>query len=322
MLVLLAAALAWGEASAAARWVLAGAVAATAAAWWALHRHAAQVEAQRAEYEHIEARLEQLPIAQDRFVANLAHEIRSPLSIVLSQAELILGCCDDPVVVKDTARSIVDQVLHSSALVDGFLRLEGPFVPGDTSRHVPVPMHDSVLEAVRRCQAVARGRGVGVTTTLSESDDEDLAPEVLGDAVLLEAMIESLLRHAVRRTPRGAHVELRVDVRGGSVLLRVRDHGPGIAPAQLESMFDWFFQQPGGSRRAAGPGVGLAIARRIAEHHRGTISLRNHARGGCEFEVSLPRWRGETLPLHGDATSEASGQPDPQRPGAAEAALP
>jgi len=105
----------------------------------------------------------------------------------------------------------------------------------------------------------------------------------------------------VPRAPGGSRVDLQVEVAGEVIFLRVRDRGPAIAPAQLDSVFDWFFEAPGPTPQAQGNGGGLAIARRIAEHHRGTVSLRNDPDGGCEFEVTLPRWRGDAVRSSDDA---------------------
>jgi signal transduction histidine kinase len=137
---------------------------------------------------------------------------------------------------------------------------------------------------------------VSVVATLAEPGSGNDSVEVLGDALLLEAMVENLVRNAVRFSPRGSRVELQVDIQGESIGLLVRDHGNGIAPEHLESVFDWFFQSPGLTLQGSGTGLGLAIVKRVAEHHRGTISLRNHPQGGCEFRILLPQWRPQALP--------------------------
>ena len=293
-----------GEAQQYIAWTLAGAVLAVGATgWWVLHRAAAEIVALQAQIEQVQARLEALPSSHERFVDHLAHELKTPLTIVLNQAELILRCSDDPAAVRGLAKSIADYLLHLSDLFEGFLRLGSPFWPADTSQHVPVHIHDLVVEAVRRSQSIARGGGVTVVAMLAEPGREDTALEVLGNAALLVAMIENVVRNAVRFSRRGSSMELQVQVRGGSILLNVRTHGSGMVPSRLESMFDWSFPAPDGTRPVANLGVGLAIARRVAEHHRGTISLRNHPEGGCEFEITLPRWRAEGL------SSSAGGAP-------------
>jgi len=312
VLVLVATWAAWSQQGSATGWVLAGAFLALAStAWWVVHRHAAAVSSQRAQIERQEARWKEISIEQERFVDNLVHGIRTPMSIVLNEAELIHACSDDPAIVRDNARSIVDYVSHLAALCDGFLRLEGPFAKGDTSRHLPVHIHDAVLEAVRGAQATARSRGVRIVTTLADHGEHEAVLEVLGDQALLGALIENLVRNAVRSTPRDTQVELQVSTRGDSIVLQVRDHGAGLAPAQLASAFDWFFQAPDAARPVAGLGVGLAIARRVAEHHRGTISLQNHPDGGCAFELSLPRWRAEGPLLERPSTAVASSSSRP-----------
>jgi signal transduction histidine kinase len=109
-------------------------------------------------------------------------------------------------------------------------------------------------------------------------------------------MIENLVRNAVLSAPRGTRVDLHVRIQGDEVLLFVRDHGAKIDDDRLCSVFGGFFPVPIPPRPSAGTGLGLAIAKRVAEHHRGTLSLRNIPEGGCEFAVQLPRWRPESLP--------------------------
>jgi signal transduction histidine kinase len=161
---------------------------------------------------------------------------------------------------------------------------------------------------VHRSQPLANDAGVTVVTTLAELGDPDGALEVMGDPVLLEAMVENLVRNAVRFSPRGGKVEVTVLVGAGSetITLRVRDHGAGIAAEDLTAVFDWFFDRPVREQRPTGTGFGLAIAKRVADHHGGTITARNRDAGGCELEVTLPRWRSEA----------GAGPSGPRQPGA------
>jgi signal transduction histidine kinase len=282
-------------------WVLAAGLLALGAALWLFVRRArsavaaagAEIVSLQGELGRALARIDRLTSSQGRFVGNIAHELKTPLSTVLGQAELLLACSDDPAAVRRYARSVGADMRHLSDLVESFLRLAHPFAQEDTSHHVPIYFHDFVVAAVRRSQSLARESGVRIVPMLAESSNGDVAPEVLGDSVLLEAMVENLVRNAVRFSPRGARVEVEVQVRGESVLLYVRDQGKGIAPEHLLSVFDWFFDMPAQARRTSGTGFGLAIAKRVAEHHDGMISLRNRAEGGCEFQITLPRCRAE-----------------------------
>ena len=297
-------------------WALAGALLALAATGWLVLRHAAaEMTAKNAEIVEFEARLaskrariEGYARAQGRFVGNIAHELKTPLTLVLSQIDLLTTSCTDPAAVRRYAKSIAGDMRHLSDLVDSFLRLARPFAQADTRHHVPIFFHDVVVEAVHRSQPLAYDHGVSIVTTLAETSNGDAGLEVMGDAVLLGAMVENLARNAVRFSPRGAKVEVIVETRGESIVLQVRDHGTGIAAENLTSVFDWFFDAATHKRQTTGTGFGLAIVKRVAEHHGGTITLRNRTEGGCEFEITLPRWRaGESPWLHEDAPVAAVG---------------
>jgi DNA-binding response OmpR family regulator len=133
VLTLVCAAAAWSERTAMTGCALAVALVVLAAtAAWVARRRAAAASARRARGET--ATWREISLEQERFLAELAHEIKTPMSIVLNEAELILACSDDPVAVRDNAKSIVDYVSHLAALCDGFLQLEGPFATGDASR--------------------------------------------------------------------------------------------------------------------------------------------------------------------------------------------
>jgi len=279
--------------------LLAVALGLAGASWIALSRSAAEITAARTSMlsrqvriDGLEARLLEFSSMQGRFVGNIAHEIKTPIAIVLGEVDLLVRNSSDPVAVNAHARSITADMRHLSTLVESFLRLARPFAQADKSQHVPVDVHDFVVEAARRSHSLARMSEVSVVPTLAESDDDDGTLMVLGDSVLLEAMLENLLRNAVRFSPRGSRVEVQTEVQGPSIILTVRDHGSGIAAEHLESVFDWSFQVPCMGPQSSGSGFGLAIARRIAEHHGGTITLQNLSAGGCEFEITLPRHQG------------------------------
>lgn len=281
-------------------WLVVASLAALSALLWVLFRRAST----RADDASLRATVTQASLdeavgkvfhfsdSQARFVGNLAMEIESPLATASLHADLLLSSSNEPATVQRYARGIAEDMRHLSDLVSSFLRLARPFGQEDISRHVPVPFYDVTLEAVRRRQTLAASRDVSVVPLLADSD-ADAMVEVMGDAVLLEAMIENLLRNAVLAAPRGSSVDLKVTLHGDDVALSVRDHGSKIDEAAIASVFEGFFQVPAPPRPVAGSGLSLAIARRVAEHHRGTISLRNVADGGCEFEVQLRRWRSD-----------------------------
>lgn len=284
-------------------WTLAGAVAGGAAlVWWALRRSRQDIAELRARNRELHAQLTSFSVAQQRFLRHVAHEIKTPLTIVVNQTELIRRRSTDRAAVESHARGIVDYLLHISGLIDGFLRLGSPSTPADSSGHAIVPVHDLVVDVVQRTQSMARNGGVDVVTSLLLPEDGREAPEILGDRALLEAMSESLLRHAVHRTPRGSRVRLRVEAEGDTTVLVVHDSGTAIAGSDIDSVLGSFFGAPSAEPEGAGPLMGLTIARLIAEHHGGSISFRNHPDGGGEARVRLPRREAGRPPAAADAT--------------------
>lgn len=266
-----------------------------AALWYGRRRDRAVASARAPVQAALDRALDKIrdfATSQGRFVGTLAEEIRAPVATARVRAELLLESGREPATVERYAQSLVEDLRHLGGLVESFLQLAQPLAQRDTSRHVPVHVHDVVLAAVKRCRFLASSRGVGIVPTLAETRDP--APlEVLGDAVLLEAMVENLVRNAVLSSPRGANVELRVRLVGDEVRLAVHDMGAPIPAEHLDEVFHGFFQWPEPMRAPLASGLSLAIAMRVAEHHRGSISLVNVPEGGCQFEVQLPRWRGD-----------------------------
>jgi signal transduction histidine kinase len=261
---------------------------------WFCARRPGRVAIPEARREHtkLEAALQRIRDftgSQGRFVGTLTEQIRAPLATALVHAELLLASCSEPLTVERYAHSLVEDVRHLTGLVDSYLRLAVPLAQEDTSLHVPVHVHDVVLAALHRCRFVASTRDVTLVPCLASPSD-GAAVEVLGDAMLLEAMLENLLRNGVLSAPRGARVELRVELIGDEVRVAVVHPGAPIDAVEAEEAFRGFFEVPAPARAVPSAGLSLAIAMRVAEHHHGTISLANVPEGGCRFEVQLPRW--------------------------------
>ncbi|MEO6593798.1 MAG: HAMP domain-containing sensor histidine kinase [Planctomycetota bacterium] len=252
-------------------------------------RTAWQCDRATEEIGRLTARIRDIANLQGRFVGSIAHEIKTPLSLVLGETGLLLLRSEDATAVRGIAKSMAAEVRHLSDLVESVLRLANPFVHEDKTSHVPIFVGDLVIAVVARCRELSTKLSVHVVTVLCQPDNGDPSAEVEGDSLLLEAMVENLLRNALRFSPPGAEVELTTHADADSVAIVVRDHGIGMPPEQRESMFDWFFEGPGRPSKTLGTGFGLAIAKRVVDHHGGTITLRDTLDGGCEFEVTLPR---------------------------------
>jgi signal transduction histidine kinase len=240
------------------------------------------------ENRRLRARVHEFDNLQGRLVGSVAHEIKTPLAVVIGDMELLLSNCRDAQVVRGIAESVAGEVRHLSDLVYSFLQLAHPSVDG-TASHVPVFVSDVVIEAVGRCRELGKKLGVRVVTLLSLPDNGDPSAEVMGDPLLLEVMVENLLRNGLRSSPPGAQVELTTHTDAVSVTIIVRDCGVGIPTAHHDLVFDWFFEGPDRSSRTTGSGFGLAISKRVVDHHGGTITVRHAPGSGCEFVVTLRR---------------------------------
>jgi PAS domain S-box-containing protein len=219
--------------------------------------------------------------AKDEFLAMLGHELRNPLSPILTALQLMemRGVRDG-----ERERAIIErQVRHVVTLVDDLL---------DISR-----ITRGLLVLVRERVSVAEfvNKAIEQASPLLDQRRHELVvdvPEDLsvdGDRVRLAQIVSNLLTNAAKYTPPEGRVEVSAAAEGGEVVLRVRDNGVGIRPEVLPQVLDAFIR--GGSRpdRVAGLGLGLAIVKNLVSAHGGVVSLRSEGEGkGSECEVRLP----------------------------------
>ncbi len=224
--------------------------------------------------------------SQERFMSNVSHELKTPISVALTEAQTLKLDNATPEV-RAFISSIVDELLKLGRLVDSFLVLT-------RVRHgkATIPnqelclIREIMLSSYEGCSPMAAQYGVRIDFTLPELAAEDAG--VLGNCDLLRTVVDNLLRNAIRFSPKGQVVELRAHVDNDHLLITVRDHGQGIPPDLLPHIFDRFSQAKEQQRRGRGHGLGLEIALGITELHGGSIAVRNHDGGGCEFIASLP----------------------------------
>ena len=231
-------------------------------------------------------RLESSQKSQRDFVANISHELKTPLTSIQGFAQAIL----DGTAQTEEARKQAAGIIHSEAgrmhrmvldLLD-LARLEAG--TADISI-VPVDIALLLNQVNEKFLPQARDAGVGLTL---ETAGE--LPKVMGDGDRLAQVITNLVDNAVKFTPNGGHVWLRANREKQSLMISVIDDGPGISPGDQPHIFDRFFQadrsRSGGARH--GSGLGLAIAREIVHAHGGTISVRSQPGQGTTFVVQLP----------------------------------
>ena len=222
--------------------------------------------------------------AKDEFLAMLGHELRNPLSPILTALQLmrLRGT-----VGAERERTVIErQVTHLTRLVDDLL---------DVSRIArgKVELKQELIEVA---EVVAKA--VEMTSPLLEQRMHTLDLQVprsglplRGDATRLSQVVSNLLTNAAKYTPAGGHITVRGSEEQGQVVLRVRDTGIGIAADALAHVFDLFVQERQALDRShGGLGLGLTIVRNLVEHHGGTVSASSEGRGaGSEFVVRLPK---------------------------------
>jgi len=224
------------------------------------------------------ARLSSSLDSQRAFVADAAHELRSPLTALKLQLELLRRA--DDAETREAARiAIGEGIGRASRLVEQLLAL---------ARSEP----DAVLPVERVDLAAVARQAIDDTTPFADSRSVSIAliahggACVKGDPVALNLLVRNLVDNAVRYSPTASRVEVRVRQQSGEVVLEVDDAGPGIPDAERERVFDRFYRRADAA--GAGSGLGLAIVRSVASAHAATVRLGPSTLGGLSVSVSFP----------------------------------
>lgn len=233
-------------------------------------------------------RLEAAFRAQERFIADAAHELKTPVATALSGTQVLLQKARSMEEYEEFVASLQDELRRIGQMVDSLLTLARADAGLSPNTASPVSVNEIVMSAVESCQPIAVQREVRLVPRLAMPGAQSPELTVVGDDDLLHAMISNLIRNAIRYAPVESPVEVDVSATNGQARIAVRDSGPGIDPAYQSRIFDRFFQVPTDQNRLKGSGLGLAIAKGVARLHGGEISVGNRPTGGCEFIVTLP----------------------------------
>lgn len=234
-------------------------------------------------------RLGQAFDSQRAFVADAAHELRSPLTALKLQAQLLRRAPDD-----DSRQAALDTLVagvdRATRLVEQLLTLARQEPGAAQAALQPVQLAPLVRQALADQAPLAQARGSTLSLQVAPETED---AQVHGDAAALSVLLRNLVDNALRYTPEGGTVQVGLarDAADGW-LLTVDDSGPGIPEGERERVFERFVR---GSRagEASGSGLGLAIVRSIAQRHGGKIDLRQSALGGLGVVLRLPSRIGE-----------------------------
>jgi len=230
-------------------------------------------------------RLARVIDAQQRLGADVSHELRTPLTTIRGNVALLRrGAADDPQEREIALDAIEAEVNRMSRLVADLLLLAQADA-GMQLEKQPVEMDTLLLEVYRQAHAMAAVGSGGVERVAVRLGHEDQAL-VLGDPDRLRQLLLNLVDNAIKYTPRGGTITLSLYREGGWVRVSVQDTGVGIPPEALPHIFERFYRMPRQGRK--GVGLGLAIARWIAEAHGGRLEVESQVGQGSTFTLWLP----------------------------------
>lgn len=236
-------------------------------------------------------RVNQLETVRRNFVANVSHELKTPITSIRGYVETLLdGAKDDPVAMEKFLAIIDRQGARLDAIVDDLLslaRIEDRAENDDIALELQ-PLLPILETTVQACAIQAKQHKV----TIDLHCDPQLAAQV--NRVMLEQAVINLLTNAVKYSPAGETVTLEAAIQPGdenrkTIRIRVRDQGPGIGPEHLVRIFERFYRcDKSRSRKNGGTGLGLAIVKHIAQCHGGSVDVTSRTGHGATFTISLP----------------------------------
>jgi two-component system, OmpR family, sensor histidine kinase SenX3 len=219
------------------------------------------------------------------FVANVSHELKTPVGAMGVLAEALLASAEDPANVHRFAEKMVVESKRLANMVGELIelsRLQGAEPLPDLEA---VDVDTVVAEALSRYKVVADNADIAITT------DSPTGYKVLGDQPLLVTAMANLVSNAIAYSSNGSPVSISRRRRGDNIEIAVTDRGIGIAAADQERVFERFFRvDKARSRATGGTGLGLAIVKHVAANHNGTIRLWSQPGTGSTFTLSIPAY--------------------------------
>ena len=216
------------------------------------------------------------------FAADASHELRTPIAAICSELEVALRRPRSPGEWEQSARTALDELRRLARVVDSLLRFARADAAGPTIAE-DIELAGLVDDVTAMHASAAREAGVALVARC------DIDVHIAGDADMLSTAISNLVANAIRYTPGGGAITASVELSDGAAHVHVDDTGRGLAPEELDAIFMPFARgTQGKSADAAGMGLGLPIARKIAERHGGAIAARNRPSGGARFSIRLP----------------------------------
>ncbi len=230
------------------------------------------------------ARIEGAFLRVTQFTADASHELRTPVSLIRTEAELTLRRSRGESEYKNALRHILLEAERTTALIEQLLSLARADAGREALHMQPVNLAQMLGGVAESWRQVAAIRDIEFSANIASQD-----AFVLGDEAALRRLADILLDNAFKYTPPPGTVHLAFELAGTSVFMKVQDSGVGIAPDEQAKIFERFYRvDKARSRDQGGAGLGLAIAQWIVSQHHGTIRAESRPGSGSIFQVELP----------------------------------
>jgi heavy metal sensor kinase len=218
-----------------------------------------------------------------QFTGDASHELKTPLTILKGEIEMALRSKDDVKYMKEVLTSSLEEIDRMSYIVKSLLDLAKMDVEKGALASAQVRLDKVLADRHEHFKRLAFDSGIQLDIL------ENRQVTVLGDQVRLSQLIYNLIDNAIKYTPRGGKVELRLGEEGQTAFFRVKDTGVGISAEDLPFIFDRFYRvDKARTREVGGAGLGLSICKEIAEAHGGTLEVKSVPGEGSIFTASLP----------------------------------
>jgi signal transduction histidine kinase/ActR/RegA family two-component response regulator len=219
---------------------------------------------------------------RDKFLAILGHELRNPLSAILLASQMTGA---DAKIDNEHARLIERQSRHLTQLVNDLLDLSRVVTGKIILKPRVIDLRDVAAQSLRTIESAAEAQRVEIRMAPSKKP-----VCIYADPVRVDQILNNLLTNAVKYTPSGGHIDVRIESENGRAVIRVGDDGVGIATDRIDGIFEMFAQLDNAIGRAqGGMGIGLALVRNLVHLHGGSVNAKSDGAGkGSEFVVTLP----------------------------------
>ncbi|HKM66841.1 MAG TPA: ATP-binding protein [Candidatus Acidoferrum sp.] len=237
--------------------------------------------------EQVNAMLDRIETSVKRitqFTADASHDLRTPLALIRTNAEIALRRSRTESQYRETLHRILATSEETSELIEHLLTLARADANVVQLKLEPANLYGVLQRAGQKANLLALGKGL----TFSESV-VPYSHTLLADEAALERLFMTVLENAVKYTPSGGHIALGMHLEDGQAIIEVSDTGIGIAEKDLPHVFERFYRADQvRSRETRGSGLGLSIAKWIAERHNGAIEIESRAEKGTKVTIRLP----------------------------------